>query len=132
MKNSENKYSKVIDKYYNELPEGDQKKMSPDEIILSDKLNIALSKMDIIKTNSNTSDINIMEIIKKGEMIKQNKRNSLEFLAFISFSLLIISLIIILTLYFGEEFLKYYIFVTFIFVPFLAIPLAKISQTGGN
>ncbi|WP_298838971.1 hypothetical protein [Clostridium sp.] len=132
MKNSENMYKKVIDKYYNELPDKVEKNMSTEEIILSDKLNLALNKMDILKPDILNCDINILEIIKKGELIKQNRKNSLEFIFFISLSSLIISSLILITFYFGDNFFVYYELLTFILMPIVIIPLAKILQTGGN
>jgi hypothetical protein len=132
MKNSENKYDKIIDKYYNELPDEAEEKLSESEQILSNKLNLALDKMDILKAVTPTFDINILEIIEKGEEIKEKKRNSLEFLTFIAFGLLIIASLILVTFYYGERFFIYYELLTFIFVPILILSLAKLSQTGGN
>lgn len=131
MKESRNKYNKVIDKYYSELPDKPRERLSDEEIILSDKLDLALDKMDILKTDTSNCDINIFEIINKGEMIKQNKRNSLEFLIFIFLSLLIISSIILTTIYFGQKFYIYYQLLTIVLIPILIIPIAKLSQTGG-
>jgi hypothetical protein len=132
MKDSENIYKQVIDKYYNELPDEIEKNISIEETILSDKLNIVLNKMDILKTDNSTSNINILEIIKNGEMIKQNRKNSLEFIIFISLSLIIIFSLILIAFYFGEKFFVYYELLTFILIPVLIIPLEKLSQTGGN
>ncbi|MBU3181962.1 hypothetical protein [Clostridium psychrophilum] len=132
MKNSENMYKKVIDKYYNELPNEVKENMPAEETILSDKLNLALNKMNILKTDTPMCNIDILEIIKKGEMIKQTKRNSLEFTCFIALSLLVISSLILLTFYFGEKFFMYYMLSTLIFIPILVIPLAKQLKIGGN
>ena len=132
MKNSENIYKKVIDKYYNELPHEAEKNMLTEEKKISDKLNIALNKMDILKTDTSTFDINILQIIEKGEMIKENKKNILEFIIFIFISLLIISALVLITFYFGEKFFVYYELLTIVLIPILIIPLAKLSQTGGE
>ena len=132
MKNSENIYKKLIDKHYNELPDEAEKNMSTEEILLSDKLNIALNKMDVLKTDTSTCNINILEIIEKGEIIKQKKVNFWEFIIFISLSLLIILALVLITFYFGENFFMYYEILTFIFIPILTIPLVKLSQTGGK
>lgn len=132
MKKSENKYNKVIDKYYDELPDEAEKNTSTEEYILSDKLNLALDKMDILKVDNSTYDINILEIIEKGQMIKQNKKNSLEFLAFISLALFLILSLILITFYFGAKFFINYELLTFILIPILIIPVSKLSQTGGK
>ncbi|MBC8059791.1 MAG: hypothetical protein H7Y18_03910 [Clostridiaceae bacterium] len=132
MNKSENKYNKVIDIYYNELSGETPKDMSIEETILSDTLNLALNKMDILKDPVSPFDINILEIIKEGELIKQNKRNSLEFSAFISFSLFIILSLILITFYLGETFFIYYELLTFIIIPILIVPLSKLSRTGGD
>ena len=132
MKDQENIYKKIIDKYYNDLPDEVEKDMSIEEAMLSDKLNIALNKMDILKTDIPLRNINILEIIKKGEMIKQDQKNSLEFITFISLSSLIILALILTTFYLGKEFFIFYTILTSIIIPILIIPLAKLSQTGGN
>jgi hypothetical protein len=132
MKNSENKSDKVIDKYYAELPEEVEKNMSPEETILSDKLNSAMNIMDILKTDTSTCDINILEIIEKGQAISTKKKNSLEFLAFMSLALMLILSLLLTTFCFGEKFFIYYELLTLILIPILIIPLAKLSKTGGN
>lgn len=132
MKNSENNYDKIIDKYYDELPAEVVKDMSQEEKFLSENLNSALSIMDVLKTDTSTCDINILEIIAKGQNIKQKRSNSLEFLTFMAFALFIILSLILITLCFGEKFFIYYELLTLILIPILMLPLAKITQTGGN
>lgn len=132
MKNSEDIYKKVIDKYYNELPDETQKDLLPEESILSNKLDLALNKMDILDTDTSTCNVNIFEIIEKAEMIKQAKKSSLEFMIFISLSSLLILTLIFIVIYFGENFFIYYELLTLIFVPISIIPLVKLSQNGGN
>jgi len=132
MEKPENKYDKVIDNYYKESPEETLKELSETENHLSERLNLALDKMNILKTDNLTCDIDILEIIKKGQAITQKKKNSLEFLAFNALALFIILTLIIFTIYYGEKFFIYYELATFIFVPILIISLVKLSQTGGN
>ena len=132
MKDSENMYKKVIDKYFNELPDDAEKNMSNEETILYNKLDLALNKMDVLKTDISVCNLDILEIIKKGEMIKENKKNFLEFIAFIALSSLVISSLILLTSSFGEIFFIYYELLTFIFIPILIFSFAKQLKTGGN
>lgn len=132
MKNSEDQFNKIIDSYYNEFPDEIEGTMSEEEIILSDKLSSSLNIMNILKTDTSHSDIDILAVIEKGEIIKQSKKNSLEFLCFISFSLFIILSLIIITFYYGANFFLYYELLTFILIPISIIPLVKKSQNGGN
>ena len=132
MKDSERMYKKAIDKYYNELPADAEKNMSNEETILYNKLDLALNKMDVIKTDISVCNLDIREIIKEGKMIKQNKKNFLEFISFVSLALLVIASLILLTSSFGETFFIYYELLTFIFMPILIFPLARQLKTGGN
>lgn len=132
MKDSKNIYIKVIDKYYDELAPDAEKNMSSEESILYNKLDLTLNKMDVLKTDKSILNVDILEIIKNGEIIKQNKNNFIEFIAFISLASLFISSLILLTSSFGELFFIYYELLTFIFIPILIFSFSKQLKIGGN
>jgi hypothetical protein len=129
MKKNKKIYDNLIDKYYNDVPE---KNISFKNDHFEEKLKLSLDKMSILNTDSEDFPIDIMEIIERGELIKEKKKTFLEFSVFISTAVFIISLLVFITLFINQDFFMYCQLLAFIFMPLLIIPLAKSSLNGGN
>lgn len=115
-----NNEKKIIDKYFDENPNNDIL-LDDNADLLEEKLQYAMSKMDILKEDNIDIPSNFFNIINKAEEATQKQAFYKEFISFILISALLLSLFGTLIVIFGPK-----LFIIFETVMFVALPLSLI------
>ena len=118
----------IIDDYYKKR-ESDSSDIMLDNMGdgFAKKLHSSMSKMDVLTEDNFDLDINIMEIISKGEKVRNKASDTKEFIKFILSAILILTTLILLTVLINHNIFIYWQLIVFFIIPFTLIPLAKLS-----
>ncbi len=113
--------NQIIDEYYDDAP-----KSCPEiDNVFAGDMKMALAKMEVIKDLDFPLDINLLDIIAKGENIKKKRKIKIEAAGFIVVCLLITSILGVLIL---NTDLKVYLYIQAALsavLPLSVIPIAK-------
>jgi len=130
MKDSDKIKNSLIDEFYNELQEKNNKNTVYNEgdIEFKSKLNGAAKKMDVLNEDIFNFDIDTLSIIEQGEYIKETSKNKKEFIGFILSSIMILSLCAIAILKMGPKILIFSQIIIITLTPWIIIPLIAIKK----
>ncbi|MEK6263738.1 MAG: hypothetical protein N2B06_03065 [Clostridium sp.] len=134
MKDSERNKNSLIDEFYNESHEKSSQNAVHCEADLEFKsvLNSTAKKMDVLKEDMFDFDIDTLSIIEQGECIRENKKNKKEFILFILFSVIILSLCSIVIIKIGPKLLIISQIIIVTIVPWLIIPVIAMKRRGSE
>jgi hypothetical protein len=113
----------IIEEYYDKSP-----KSNPNiDDDFTYKIKKALDKMDSIEDLDFSIDVNILEIISKGEQIRENRNIKLEVCGFIGICLLILVTSVALIVYINPKIFIYFQIIFSTLIPLILIPFSKNS-----
>jgi hypothetical protein len=118
----------LIDDYYSLRENGASHNISENiEDDFTKKLHSSMSKMDALANEDFNLEINILGIISEGEEIRLKAEDRKEFIKFIFTAALILTSIVLLTVFVNHNIFIYWQLIVFSIIPFTLIPLAKYS-----
>jgi hypothetical protein len=134
MKDSERNKNSLIDEFYNESQQKPSQNTVHCEADLEFKsvLNSTAKKMDVLNEDIFDFDIDTLSIIEQGECIRENKKNKKEFILFILFSVIILSLCSIVIIKIGPKLLIISQIIIVTIVPWLIIPVIAMKRRGSD
>lgn len=125
MKDFTKNEKKIIDKYYNELPDDMQIDVNNCDLLFEENLKKSIAELDIVNTENINVPNDFFSLINNAEEVKQKKSFKKEFAVFILTATVIISLFIFLILLIGPKLLIIYEAVILVILPISLIPLSK-------
>ncbi|MCM0648332.1 hypothetical protein NBE98_08085 [Clostridium swellfunianum] len=115
---------KIIEEYYNE----DLKFQIPINDAYKTKIEDSLSKMNLLEDFDFPLEVNILEIVAKGQEIRDKRKVKFELVGFISACLLIILSLLIIAINTNPAIYLYIYGAVSLLMPFVIIPIAKASR----
>jgi len=134
MKDSDKIKNFLIDEFYNEVQEKVDKNLkdSDDYTEFKNTLNCTLKKIDVLNEDIYDIKIDTLSIIVQGDFIRENKKAKKEFIMFILFSFIIISLnavtMIVTIIKTGPKILIISQMLIIILTPWIIIPSIAIKR----
>lgn len=124
MRGKDDFQNKIIEEYYNE----DLKFQIPSDDAFKTKIEDSLSRMDVLNDFDLPLDINILEIVAKGEEIRDRKKMKFELISFISVCLLIVSSLFKIAVNTNPAIYLYVYAALSLLLPLVIIPIAKAAR----
>jgi hypothetical protein len=121
MKEKGNAEDRYIDEYYDEAPKSN---IAPDDSFKA-SMKKSLAKMDAIEDLDFPLDINILEIISKGEEVKDKRKVKVELAGFISVCFFIVSTLATLLISTNPKIYLYAYAAISVLLPLIVIPIAR-------
>ena len=134
MKDSDKIKNSLIDEFYNESHEKTSENMvySEDDLEFKNKLNSTAKKMNVLNDDIFNFDIDTLSIIEEGEYIREIRKNKKEFILFILFSTIMLSLCVIAFIKMGPKILIISQIIIVTFAPWIIIPMMAIKKRGSE
>jgi hypothetical protein len=121
MKEKGNAEDRFIDEYYDEAPKSN---IAADDSFKT-SMKKSLAKMNIIEDLDFPLDINILEIISKGEEVKDKRKVKIELAGFIAVCFLIVSTLAALLINTNPKIYLYAYAAISALLPLIVIPIAR-------
>lgn len=134
MKDSDNIKNSLIDEFYNESQEktSENTVYSEADLEFKNKLNSTAKKMTVLNDDIFDFDIDTLSIIEEGEYIREIRKNKKEFILFILFSTIMLSLCVIAFIKIGPKIVITSQIIIVTFAPWIIIPMLVIKKRGSE